>query len=169
MNDGSILENGTLEEQKRLFKGSEYQDFVVMECMKIGLPIIMTSTYINQNKYGESFNGFEIKFDDNFKKTGNLYFEYEERRQNKDNWVKSGIKKDDNTWIYIIGDYDNIFFFSKNTLNKIAEYIDKGGKVGAKTLRELKKEINTSRGYTIPIQWLRENKYIEKEIETKKR
>ena len=46
MKDGSILTDGTPEEQKRLFKGSEFQDFVVYECMKIGLPIMITSTYI---------------------------------------------------------------------------------------------------------------------------
>ena len=164
MKDGSILTNGTPEEQKRLFKGSEFQDFVVYECMKIGLPIMITSTYINQNNYGESFNGFEIKFDDNLKKTGNLYFEYEERRQNKDNWVKSGIRKKDNTWIYIIGDYERFFLFSKNTLNKIADYIDNGGTVDNKTAKDIKKQIKTSRGYVIPLNWLKEHKYIEKEV-----
>jgi hypothetical protein len=164
MKDGSILTDGTLEEQKRLFKGSEYQDFVALQCMKIGIPIIFTTTYTNQNKYGESLNGYEIKFDDNFRKTGNLYFEYEERRQNKDNWTKSGIKKEDNTWIYIIGDYKTIFFFSKNTLNKITDFIDKGGKIDGKTKEDLKKQIDTSRGYVIPVTWLRKYKYIEKEI-----
>ena len=126
-----------------LQKGLHYQDFVVEELYKIGLPIISYSSKQFQNMIGENKAGLEIKLDQNFRKTGNLYIEYAEKT-NKDNtnFVNSGILRSDNTWLYLIGDYDTIFIFSKkqlimllnsNTIKKVQTATSKGMLLDLKT------------------------------------
>jgi len=97
-----------------LDKGLHYQDFVVEELYKVGLPIISYSSKQFQNLIGENKAGFEIKLDQNFRKTKNFYIEYAEKsNENNKEFVDSGILRNDNTWLYIIGDYDNIYIYKK--------------------------------------------------------
>jgi len=74
----------------------------------------------NQNKIGETLQGIEVKFDNRFKETGNLYIEVAEKT-NADNpeFIKSGIFRDDNTWLYVIGNYKVLYIFAKKTLLEI--------------------------------------------------
>lgn len=67
----------------------------------------------------ESRSGIEIKFDNQRKKTGNLYIEYAEKSNpNNKNYVPSGIERTDNSIIYCIGNYDIIYVFAKNWLKQ---------------------------------------------------
>lgn len=108
--------------KESLEKGLNYQDFVVEQLYNIGLPIISYSSKKYQHLIGENKCGFEIKLDDNYRTTGNLYIEIAEKSNpNNKNFVPSGIYRTDNTWLYIIGDYNKIFIFDKRRLKKIYE------------------------------------------------
>jgi hypothetical protein len=131
--------------KEKLEQGLTYQDFVVEQLYNIGLPIISYGSKKYQHLIGENKCGFEIKFDDKLKTTGNLYIEIAEKSNPANRvFVPSGIYRSDNTWLYIIGDYSIIFIFSKKRLRKIYErkqYIKFGGReVG----------IATSKGFVMP-------------------
>lgn len=127
--------------REKLKQGLHYQDFVVEELYKIGLPIISYSSKEYQNMIGENKAGIEIKNDMNFRKTGNFYIEIAEKSNAENrNFVDSGIYRKDNTWLYLIGDEIEIFIFGKNQL----EYLHKKGKY-----REV--QISTSKGFLLPV------------------
>jgi len=104
--------------KEMLQKGLEYQDFITDLLLKeIGISLSTYSSKKYQYNIGENKQGIEIKFDDRYKETGNLYIEVEEK-SNANNWyyVNSGIYRNDNTWLYLIGDYNEVFIFSKKQL-----------------------------------------------------
>ena len=108
--------------KEKLQQGLEFQDFVTNILIKeLGIAL---STY-NSKKYqlkGENKQGIEIKFDNKHKETGNVYIEISEK-SNPDNvaFVESGIYRDDNTWLYVIGNYKILYIFSKKFLKKLHE------------------------------------------------
>jgi hypothetical protein len=135
--------------KEKLEQGLAYQDFVVEQLYKHGLPLIAYSSKKYQNEIGENKAGFEIKFDNNILKYGNIYFETAEKsNSNNLQFIPSGIFRNDNTWLYVIGDYDNIYILSKKQLKKIYENIDCYKDKGI-----LKKEILTSQGMVIPLKY----------------
>lgn len=133
----------------KLEAGLEYQDFIAEQLRK-GSPCIIVGPYSSkkyQNEFGESMSGIEIKYDMMMKKTGNLYFEVAEK-SNADlpEYTASGIMRDDNTWLYLIGDYERAFLFSKKQLQRI--YLqDKYHAVRGIQ----KRQTPTSIGFTFPI------------------
>lgn len=127
--------------KQMLEKGLHYQDFVVEQLYKIGLPIVSYSSKEFQNLIGENKAGIEIKLDQNFRNTNNFYIEYEEKsNENNQNFIKSGILRNDNSWLYLIGDYKTIYIFSKKQLILL---------LNSDTLRKV--ETKTSRGILLPI------------------
>ena len=150
-----ILKECTPYYREKLEQGLSYQDYVTEKLYSVGLPIIGYSSKKYQNEKGENKNGWEIKFDDIRKNTGNLYIEIAEK-SNSDNkeYVPSGILRNDNTWLYVIGDYTKIYIFSKKQLQKL--YNSKTKKVIYKnatekeTLREIENKTRTSKGFLLP-------------------
>lgn len=127
--------------KEKLMLGLHYQDFVVEELYKIGLPIISYSSKEFQFNIGENKAGIEIKNDQNFRKTGNFYIEISEKSNPKNkNFIPSGIYRTDNTWLYLIGDEKDIYIFAKNQLVAIHKN---------NIYREV--EIPTSRGFLFPV------------------
>lgn len=103
--------------KEKLEQGLYYQDFVVEKLYDAGLPLISYSSKKYQQIIGENKAGFEIKNDTLFRKTGNFYIEIAEKSNPANpHFVKSGIFRNDNTWLYIIGDMQEIFIFSKRQL-----------------------------------------------------
>lgn len=104
--------------KEMLSKGLEFQDFVTDILIKeLGISLSSYSSVKYQNNKGENKQGFEIKFDDRCKETGNLYIETSEKsNENNPNYVDSGIYRNDNAWIYIIGNYEELYIFSKSHL-----------------------------------------------------
>jgi hypothetical protein len=118
--------------------GLSYQDFVMERLYDAGIPLISYSSKKYQTLIGENKAGIEIKFDRKFRDTGNFYIEIAEKSNPKNKeYVPSGIFRNDNTWLYIIGDYETIFIFSKEQLKKCKD-----------NYRQV--EIPTSRGFLIP-------------------
>lgn len=127
----------------------EYQDFISDQLRK-SEPCILLMPYASQ-KYqyqkGESANGIEIKFDRKMKETGNVYIETAEKT-NPTNmyYVPSGIYRNDNSWLYLIGNYEQAFLFCKRHLqylhNDTQHYADRH-------IREVCTP--TSKGFVYPI------------------
>lgn len=127
--------------KEKLEQGNEYQDFVMnLLIEKLGIALSIYGTKKYQWKFGENKQGVEIKFDDNYKTTGNLYIEISEKtNKNNPNFIPSGIFRDDNSWLYLIGNYEIIYIFTKKML--------KGLYRCDKYLRKV--EIPTSRGFLL--------------------
>jgi hypothetical protein len=124
---------------EKLQQGLEFQDFVTdILFNELFIPL---STY-QSKKYqlrGENKQGIEIKFDDRYKETGNLYIELSEKSNAMNlNFVDSGINRSDNTWLYIIGDYNILYIFGKTILR---------GMYSSKKYKEV--NIPTSKGFLI--------------------
>lgn len=142
--------------KEKLEQGLKYQDFVVEKLYDIGLPIISYSSKEYQNLIGENKAGMEIKNDNNIKKYGNIYIEIAEKSNALNSqWIPSGIYRSDNTWLYLIGDYEEIFVFGKSHLRMA----HKKGSFETK-------EISTSQGFLMPIDIAR-NTYAIKVISCK--
>ena len=107
----------------------EFQDFVVDIFLKeLGIVISNYSSRYYQNKYGENRQGIEIKLDTRMTDTKRISFElYEKVNASIPYWTPSGILRNDNSWLYLQGNYELIYIFSKSFLIKLyeAKYKDK--------------------------------------------
>lgn len=103
-----------------LIDGGEYQDFVMDQLYMNGIPIANYSSKKYQLMKGENRAGIEIKFDRMLEDTGNLWIEVAEK-SNLDNleYVPSGIHR--NSWLYVIGNFKEIYIFPQNILKMIAK------------------------------------------------
>jgi hypothetical protein len=138
-----------------LQKGQEYQDYVMMKLHAHGIVLQCIQSKKFQLKR-ENLLGLEIKFDDRMKETGNIYFETAEKSDpaNRE-FIDSGILRDDENWLYGVGDYSQIFIFSKGRLQNIYSHLLKAREERrqpsiAGTIRDGIKA-GTSRGFTLPI------------------
>jgi hypothetical protein len=124
-----------------LEKGSQYEDFIMEKLMdQIGIGLTSYKSREYNIKKGENRQGIEIKFDDKYKKTGNIYIEISEKtNKNNKEFIKSGIYRDDNSWLWVQGDYEQAFIFSKKYLI-LFHNSNKYKEVGN----------DTSRGFLIP-------------------
>ena len=139
----------TDEYRAKLEAGLEYQDFIADQLRKAD-PCIIIGAYSSQRwqfEHGESASGIEIKHDKQLWHTRNLYIEVAEKtRPDKPEFSPSGIMRDDNTWLYLIGDYNEAFLFSKHQLKSI--YADRANY----ELRGIKeRQTLTSIGFTYPV------------------
>lgn len=119
MKDGSASAINYDEYYKNNLKEAhEYQDYVCEQLIKnLGISITNYQSKKYQFNKGENLQGVEIKYDKKFAKTGNLYIEtHEKSNPNNQEYVKSGIYRLDNSWLYAIGDYQVIYIFSKRYL-----------------------------------------------------
>jgi len=149
----------TAEYKIKLEKGLQYQDFVAERLYDIGLSTISYASKKYQVEVGENKAGLEIKFDDKMKHTGNLYIETAEKSNAWiQNYTDSGIFRNDNTWLYVIGDYSTIFIMGKKQLRIIFHNIDQYREKGL-----VKKETPTSQGFLLPVVFARKH-LVLKEI-----
>ena len=127
----------------RLKAAQEYQDFLCEQLHEKGIVLQnMTSQKYQHRK--ENMLGMEIKFDDMIKKTGRMYIETDEKAH-PDNpyYVPSGIYREDNSWLYAIGDYKELFVFGKKMLRRLDKH-------NPDWLYRPLKSKPTSRGFCIP-------------------
>jgi len=98
----------------KLQQGLEYQDFITKY-----FGLYSYSSKLWQNEVGENTIGMEIKFDNKFMNTGNIYIETHEKT-NADNkeYIESGCLRK-NSWLYLIGNYDVAFIFATKQLKAI--------------------------------------------------
>ena len=97
--------------------GEEFEDFINIELSRRGILLGGFRTMQYQHLYGENLLGMEIKYDRKFKETGNLYIETHSRHPgNIATIMPAGILKQDRSWLYLVGDYDSAYIFSKKHL-----------------------------------------------------
>jgi hypothetical protein len=102
--------------------GLQYQDFIADLLYPLGLVVVPYSSRLYQHTVGESRTGVEIKLDQKYADTGHLWIEIAEKAHPRDgNYVASGIRRDDNTWLYVIGNYDTVFLFAKRHLQALQD------------------------------------------------
>ena len=142
-----------------LQRGLEYQDYVFDQIRAMdGMPIFLGaySSLKYQCGKGESPSGIEVKYDAKFRETGNLFIETAEKSYSyQASFHPSGVMSEDNSWLYLIGDYDEAFIFAKNLLcafcvpnNPYVKY----------------REIATAQGYIFPIKYVNDKCLCAKHI-----
>lgn len=134
----------------QLEEAAKYQDFITDELLKLGIVLNQYSSREYQQKVGESASGIEIKYDKRMAETGNVYIEVAEKSNpSLPDYSDSGVYRNDNTWLYLIGNYENALLFSKNQLRQCIESDEAWRSQKGITRRETP----TSRGYTFPIDY----------------
>lgn len=106
--------------------GNEFQDFVCIELAKQSIILQNINSKKFQFNVGENLQGFEIKYDArctgdmDTQPTGQLSIEIGEKTDARNiNFVPSGIYRNDNSWLYVQGNYMNFWIFSKNILQRL--------------------------------------------------
>lgn len=122
-------------------QGTDYQNFV-LEVLRLefGWEIRAHNTDEEQVNIGENSAGFEIKYDKKFRDTGNLWIECQERSNNYIPYSPAGVFAKDNSWLFIMGDYQTIYIFSKKQL-----------RIECEKRRKIINHMDTSVGYLLPI------------------
>lgn len=123
--------------------GLEFQDVITKALYQRGIVVIGYSSRRFQNDEGENMLGAEIKRDDMFRTTGNLYLEAEEKTHpDNSRYIASGIFRKDNSWLFVIGDEKTVYIFSTKYLRILAR--QKGWPF-------IENKTKTSRGYLMPL------------------
>ena len=153
--------------KEELEESAQFQDYVSDLLYDIGIPINLYTSYKYQIEKGESRAGIEIKLDKQMKK--NIYIEIAERHSINEQFVTSGIMRQDNTLFYVIGNYEHIRMFSKKQLQIL---------VRSNIFRQV--NTDTSIGVLIPIEyvdkhsgivlveWIKGKRYEKKEQQVSK-
>lgn len=105
-----------------LEKGLAFQDFVCIQLAKRNIVLQNIGSKKFQLEVGENLQGFEIKLDRRCTDTGRLSIEVAEKTsRNVLFWTPSGILRDDNSIVYIQGNYHCFWVFMKNWLLRYYE------------------------------------------------
>lgn len=103
----------------RMNDGVEYQDWILKRLHEQGIILQPLSSKKGQLE-GENLLGLEIKYDRKMAGTGNIYIEVAEKSNPaNEQYVPSGIYRQDNSWLFGIGDYTKFFIFTKRFLKKL--------------------------------------------------
>lgn len=124
--------------ESNLDEAKRFEDYASLKLYQHGIMIYVHASRNYQVRYGESRAGFEIKYDGNRQKTGNLFIETAEKHHEDADWKPSGIRANDGSWLYLIGDYHKIWVFACRTLCLIEK-------------RYSARETATARGYLLPV------------------
>ena len=132
----------------KLAEGEMFEDYVYEHFREIwGIDIKSCNTYSEQINIGENYFGMEIKYDGLHKKTKRLFIEYQEKRRSENpDYIPSGVLRKDNSWLYLIGNFQVFYIFSVKDLRMALEAKDDRG-----NFKHIRKEINrkTSCGFLL--------------------
>ena len=103
---------------KSFESGLEFQDFVCEKLLhELGIAFTNYQSMKWQFGNGENRQGIEIKLDRDISSTKNVSIEIGEKsKASNPKYVPSGILRDDNSWLYIQGNYNIVFLFAKSIL-----------------------------------------------------
>lgn len=113
----------TPEYSSDLIEGRKYERFIkAYFWIYLGIRLHLFDTYDEQMKYGETQEGFEIKYQRKMKETGNVYIEtvaipniYTKRE------VPGALFRNDNSHTWIMGDYKEFWTVQLRTLLRLYE------------------------------------------------
>jgi len=102
----------------KLAEGQRYESFVMSRWPEVYPNRKLT---IRDGKYaqlkGETEEGIEIKYDGRMEDTGRVYIEMQEKTHiDNEKYVESGIYRNDNSKLFLIGNMTQWFMFSKDKL-----------------------------------------------------
>lgn len=102
----------------KLVEGQRYENFVMSRWPEVYPNRKLT---IRDSKYaqleGETEEGVEIKYDGRMEDTGRVYIEMQEKTHiDNENYILSGIYRNDNSKLFLIGNMTQWFLFSKEKL-----------------------------------------------------
>ncbi|KKM76086.1 hypothetical protein LCGC14_1383680 [marine sediment metagenome] len=102
----------------KLAEGQQYENFVMSRWPDVYPNRKLT---IRESKYaqlkGETEEGIEIKYDGRMEETGRVYIEMQEKTHiDNEKYVESGIYRNDNSKLFLIGNMTQWFLFSKEKL-----------------------------------------------------
>jgi hypothetical protein len=140
--DAAIRAEGDRYYQEKLEEGLRFQDYVTDVLYDHGIVLV---TYVSKERgrNGENKLGAEVKRDGKFRATGNLYLEIQEKRRPTETGIyPSGIFRQDNSWLYVIGDESTFWVLSKKLLCEFARQ---------RPCRWKSTETPTSRGLLMPL------------------
>ena len=103
--------------------GEQYQDFITLQLAKMGIVIANFSSKKYQMCFGENNLHCEIKRDSKWQQTGRLYIEFEAISKDGSKMIDGGIKKNDFSWLYLIGDETKAYIFAKNQLIRLYQKV----------------------------------------------
>lgn len=120
--DGTHTEM-TPQYERELVKGLDYQYWVQKMFPRVYKNRDITYYEGKENQLkGESLEGIEVKYDEVSNSTGRFYIEQAEKaNENNLKYVPSGIYREDNTKLYLIGNYSIWLIFSKRHLRWLDE------------------------------------------------
>jgi hypothetical protein len=102
-----------------------------------------------QVQVGENWFGIEFKLDKNFRRTGNLYIEIKERSAVHLRYTEAGIYRNDNTFLYAIGDKQTLYVFDKQRLRAYHEWSESHSSISRH--KQIENHMRTSIGWLLPI------------------
>lgn len=105
--------------------GLEYQDIVTERFYNdLKMPIVTYNSRERQYSKGENMAGVEIKFDSKSLTSKNVYIEYEEKSKAEyKNYKPSGVYRNDNSWLFVIGNRTTTYILSKCHLRERCDVI----------------------------------------------
>ena len=120
-------------------KGTKYENYIYpIFAKEWGVPESWVKPYQEKDEQidiGENSLGVEIKYDEKSIKSKNIYIETAEKSvPYKPDYTPSGIYRDDNSWLFAIGNYDIYYVFLINHLREL-ESLDGWGRVETPTSR----------------------------------
>jgi hypothetical protein len=108
--------------RQQLEDGQAYQDFIAQRLARHGIILNNFQSRDMQRQHGENMLGLEIKYDKKFQTTQRLWIECAEKyTPGQALWGASGIDRQDQSWLFGIGDYAQFFLFSKRTLRRFRD------------------------------------------------
>ena len=132
--------------EKKKKSAEIFEDFCSCVMMKrLGIPLVNFKSEMMQFRGFENYQGIEIKYQPRFKNQENrgLYIEVgEKRHETNKEYVPSGIMRNDKAWLFLMGNYETLYLFSKKVLRSLYEGVYKA---------EVK-DYSTSRGFRLPIE-----------------
>ena len=109
---------------EKLKQGLDYESFVkAIIANELFIDIDFYKTYEDQINQGESKQGIEIKFNSEINKYNSIWIEIKERSRTDRPYNWSGIYRNDNTWLFVCGDYKQIYIMSKKYLRMLHKTI----------------------------------------------
>lgn len=135
---------------EKMKEGEEYQDYLTDRFASRGL---CPGTYASKRyQYGKGENrlGMEIKLDRKYHTTGQLYIEtHEKGHPSRPDYVRSGIYRNDNSWLFAIGDERATWVFSIKLLRALDRAKVRKGDI--EIGRYQHKQTATSQGFVVPL------------------
>lgn len=98
--------------------GQTFQDYVQEQLYNRGIIAQFWCSKKYQIERGEGITGIEVKCDDKYKQTGNLFIEF--RRWKNNEWIPTDLYRKE-TWLYVIGDKEKCWCMLTSQLKRLVD------------------------------------------------